>query len=65
VILGLLVEDWSDQRIAAALHLPLVAVTEHVEHVLVKLGVSTRLLASLRALRLGLYVPRPLNGAHT
>jgi len=24
VILGLLVEDWSDQRIAAALHLPLV-----------------------------------------
>jgi DNA-binding CsgD family transcriptional regulator len=65
VILGMLVEDWSDQRIAAALHLPLVAVTEHVEHVLAKLGVPTRLLATLRALRLGLYVPRPLNGAHT
>jgi hypothetical protein len=64
-ILGLLVEDWSDQRIAAALHLPLVAATEHVEHVLAKLGVPTRILATLRAFRLGLYVPRPLNGAHT
>ena len=64
VILGLLIEDWSDQRIAAALHLPPVAVTEHVQHVLAKLGVPTRLLATLRALRLGLYVPRPLDGAH-
>jgi len=34
VILGLLVEDWSDQRVAAALGLPLVAVTERVEQVL-------------------------------
>lgn len=59
VILGLLVEDWSDRRIAAALGLPLAAVTEHVEHVLAKLGVPTRLLATLRALRLGLYVPPP------
>jgi hypothetical protein len=64
-ILGMLVEDWSDQRIAAALHQPLVAVTEHVEHLLAKLGVPTRILGTLRALRLGLYVPRALNGAHT
>jgi ATP/maltotriose-dependent transcriptional regulator MalT len=64
VILGLLIEDWSNQRIAAALHLPPIAVTEHVEHVRAKLGVPTRLLATLRALRLGLYIPRPLNGAH-
>src|SRR4051794_24997636 len=32
-ILGPLVEDWSDQRIAAALQLPLPSVTEKVEHI--------------------------------
>jgi DNA-binding NarL/FixJ family response regulator len=65
VILGLLVEDWGDEQIAAVLRLPLVMVTERVEHVVAKLGAPTRLLATLRAFRLGLYVPRPLNGTHT
>jgi DNA-binding CsgD family transcriptional regulator len=64
-ILGLLVDDWSDQRIAAALHLPLPSVAEHVEHILTKLAAPTRILATLRALRQGLYVPRSLNPAGT
>jgi DNA-binding NarL/FixJ family response regulator len=36
-ILGLLTEDWSDRRIAAALHLPLLSVAETVERVRHKL----------------------------
>jgi DNA-binding CsgD family transcriptional regulator len=62
-ILGLLVDDWPDQRIAAALDLPLLGVAERVEHILIKLRAPTRIVATLRALRLGLYVPRSLSGS--
>jgi DNA-binding CsgD family transcriptional regulator len=60
-ILGLLIEDWSDQRIATALNLPLPTVAENVERILTKLGAPTRIGATLRALRRGLYVPRSFN----
>jgi DNA-binding CsgD family transcriptional regulator len=59
-ILGLLVEDWSDQRIAVALDLPLRTVVESAERALTKLAAPTRTVAVLRALRQGLYIPRPL-----
>jgi DNA-binding CsgD family transcriptional regulator len=60
-ILGLLIDDWSDQRIAAAMHLPPPTVAGDVEHILAKLGAPTRIVATLRAIRQGLYVPRSLN----
>jgi DNA-binding CsgD family transcriptional regulator len=63
-ILGLLVEGWSNPRICAALFLAPRTVATHVEHILAKLGASTRTLAAVRAQRLGLYIPRPLNGTH-
>jgi DNA-binding CsgD family transcriptional regulator len=59
-ILGLLVEGWSNRRIAAALYIAQRTVAAHIEHILVKLGAPTRTLAAVRALRLGLYVPFPL-----
>lgn len=62
-ILGLLVEDWSDQRISAAMALRLPVVAENVERILVKLGAATRALATLRAVRQGLYIPRSLGSA--
>jgi DNA-binding CsgD family transcriptional regulator len=59
-ILGLLVDDWSDRRIGAALDLPPRTVAENVERTLTKLAAPTRTVATLRALRQGLYIPRPL-----
>jgi DNA-binding CsgD family transcriptional regulator len=59
-ILGLLIDDWSDQRIAAALDLPPLIVAESVERILTKLNAPTRIVATLRALRQGLYTPRAL-----
>jgi DNA-binding NarL/FixJ family response regulator len=63
-ILGLLVEGWPSQRIAAALFVAPRTVNAHLEHILAKLDATTRTLAAVRARRLGLYVPRPLNGVH-
>jgi hypothetical protein len=60
-ILGLLVEDWPDRRIATARHLPPRNVAEAVERIQAKLGVPTRIMATLCAFRLGLYVPRSLH----
>jgi DNA-binding CsgD family transcriptional regulator len=59
-IAGLLVDGWSNLRIAAALFVTERTVAAHVEHVLVKLGAHTRTLAAVRAVRRGLYVPRSL-----
>jgi DNA-binding NarL/FixJ family response regulator len=59
-ILGLPVADWPDRRIAAALDLPPRTVAETVEHILTKLAAPTRIVAVLRAIRQGLYIPRPL-----
>jgi DNA-binding CsgD family transcriptional regulator len=61
-ILGLMVEGWPDCRIAAALGSSGPDVHTHREHILAKLGAATRALATVRAHRLGLYTPRPLNG---
>jgi DNA-binding NarL/FixJ family response regulator len=61
-ILGLIVEGWPNHRIAAALALAQRTVNTHLEHILAKLGAPTRTVAAARALRFGLYVPRPLHG---
>jgi DNA-binding CsgD family transcriptional regulator len=59
-VLGLIIEGWPNRRIAAALFIAERTVAAHVEHILPKLGASTRTLAAVRAFRLGLYVPLPL-----
>jgi len=61
-ILGLLVEGWPNRRIAAALVVARRTVNAHIEHIMAKLDAPTRTLAAVRALRLGLYVPRLLRG---
>jgi DNA-binding CsgD family transcriptional regulator len=59
-ILGLLVDDWPDDRIGTALGVPPRTVAEHVERIVTKLAAPTREVAVLRAVRQGLYIPRPL-----
>jgi DNA-binding CsgD family transcriptional regulator len=59
-ILGKLVDDWSNERIAVALGVGPRTVAEHVEQIRIKLDASTRLAVTLSALRLGLYVPATL-----
>jgi AraC-like DNA-binding protein/DNA-binding CsgD family transcriptional regulator len=59
-ILGLLIEGWSNRRIAAALDISETATAAHLEYILLKLDASTRTLAMLLAARRGLYVPRSL-----
>ena len=56
-VLGLMVEGCSNQEIARTLVVAPRTVAAHVEHLLVKLGASTRTLAAVRAEREGLYVP--------
>jgi DNA-binding CsgD family transcriptional regulator len=58
-IAGLLIEGWANQRIAARLFIAERTVATHVEHILAKLGASTRASAAVRALQYGLYVPCP------
>jgi DNA-binding NarL/FixJ family response regulator len=62
-VLGMLVEGWPNQRIAAVLFVTRRTVNAHVEHILAKLGTATRTLAAVQALRLGLYLPRRLRGS--
>jgi len=61
-IVGLLIDGWTNAQIAADLIVAERTVATHVEHILYKLGAPTRALAAVRALRYGVYVPRPLNG---
>ena len=61
-ILGLLVEGWANSRIADEIFVTRRTVNAHVEHILTKLDAATRTLAAARAIRFGLYVPRPLRG---
>ena len=56
-MLGLLVEECSNQEIARALVVAPRTVAAHLEHVLVKLDAPSRTLAAVRAERDGLYVP--------
>jgi DNA-binding CsgD family transcriptional regulator len=57
-VLGFLVDGCSNQEIAAELVLAQRTIAAHVEHILVKLGASTRTLAAVRANREGLFFPR-------
>ncbi|NMI02326.1 helix-turn-helix transcriptional regulator, partial [Pseudonocardia acidicola] len=57
-ILGLLIDDWPDWRIAAWLQLAEATVTGRILHITAMLGTSDRTLALSRAARLGLYIPR-------
>ena len=56
-ILGLLVEDWTNDRIAVALGVTPRAVAGHLQRIRAALGAATRDVATLRAHREGLYVP--------
>jgi DNA-binding CsgD family transcriptional regulator len=59
-LLGLLVEGWSNRRIATALVVAQRTVATHIEHILAKLDARSRALATARALNQGTYVPRQL-----
>jgi DNA-binding CsgD family transcriptional regulator len=59
-ILGLVVNGWSNQRIAETVTVTARTVAAHVEHILDKLGAATRTVAAVRAFRQGLYVPHRL-----
>lgn len=56
-VLGLLIDGCANQEIARALVVAPRTVAAHMEHILVKLGASSRTLAAVRAERAGLYVP--------
>ena len=56
-ILGLLVEDWTNDRIAVALGVTPRAVAGHRQRIRAALGAATRDVVTLRAHREGLYVP--------
>lgn len=62
-VLGLLVEGWPNHAIALGLGITDRTVAAHVEHVLTKLAVTSRTMAAVYALRLGLFVPWLLHGA--
>ncbi|MGI5146792.1 hypothetical protein ACQEVC_10465 [Plantactinospora sp. CA-294935] len=57
VVVGLLLEGWSDRRIAVGLDLPVGAVTETVARVVVGLDAPDRHAALLRAARRGWFIP--------
>jgi DNA-binding CsgD family transcriptional regulator len=59
-VLGMVVEGWPNNRIAAFLFVTRRTVNAHLEHILAKLSAPTRTLAAIHAFHLGLYVPRPL-----
>ncbi|RZS91187.1 regulatory LuxR family protein [Motilibacter rhizosphaerae] len=56
-VLGLVVEGCSNQQIAHTLVVAPRTVATHLEHILEKVGASSRTLAAVRAEREGLYVP--------
>ncbi|MEO3745200.1 helix-turn-helix transcriptional regulator [Plantactinospora sp. B5E13] len=62
-ILGMLIEGWSNHRIADTLVIAQRTVAAHIEHILAKLAAPSRTLAAVRAVRLGLYLPRSLTGS--
>lgn len=57
VLVGLLLDGWTDARIAVGLDLPLSTVTETLARVMHVLGASERHVALLRAARRGWYIP--------
>jgi DNA-binding CsgD family transcriptional regulator len=63
-MLGLLVEDWPDERIAVALGVGKSAVAARIDRIRIKLEAPTRDVATLRGQRLGLYIPPRLTSAN-
>jgi DNA-binding CsgD family transcriptional regulator len=61
-VLGLLVEGWPNRAMAAGMGITERTVAAHIEHILAKLGVTSRTAAAVLAFRLGLFVPRLLHG---
>ena len=59
-VLGLLVDGQHNADVASFLGVTARTVATHVEHILVKLNVGSRVLAAVRAQRQGLYVPSAL-----
>jgi DNA-binding CsgD family transcriptional regulator len=59
-ILGMLIEDWPLLRISGALAMDEGTLAGDLENIQHKLAARTRDVASLRALRCGLYVPSEL-----
>ncbi|MFI7601425.1 hypothetical protein [Actinoplanes sp. NPDC049681] len=59
-LLGLLVEGWALEGMAAALSVGVRVLAGQLELLLAKLGAATRHLAAARALRRGLYIPAEL-----
>ncbi|MEV4636605.1 LuxR C-terminal-related transcriptional regulator [Actinoplanes sp. NPDC049548] len=60
-VLGLLIEGWSNARIADGLSLSLRTVVTHMEHIMTKFDAASRTMAAIRASRQGLYVPPELS----
>ncbi|GAA0503196.1 hypothetical protein Ade02nite_36210 [Paractinoplanes deccanensis] len=56
-VLGLLIEGYTNAGIAEALYVTVRTAVTHIEHVMAKLGVTSRTVAATRALRAGLYIP--------
>ncbi|MHA6796669.1 helix-turn-helix transcriptional regulator [Pseudonocardia bannensis] len=56
-VLGMLLTEWPDERIAAALGASGSELAGHIERAEVKLATSTRGVALVRALNQGLYIP--------
>ncbi|HEY4605986.1 MAG TPA: LuxR C-terminal-related transcriptional regulator, partial [Blastococcus sp.] len=63
-VLGWLVTGATNEQIAQALGITTRTVELHVDHVPAKLAVPTRAAVTALALRLGLFVPASLAGAH-
>jgi DNA-binding CsgD family transcriptional regulator len=63
-ILGLLINGWANEHIAATLFITQRTVAAHLEHIRAKLDAPTRTVAAVRALRQALYVPQSLVDAH-
>nr|MDT0658245.1 LuxR C-terminal-related transcriptional regulator [Micromonospora sp. DSM 115978] len=61
-VVSLLIEGWSNQRIAETLYISERTVAAHIEHILTKLAAPSRTIAAVRAVRLGLYIPRTGDG---
>ncbi|KUL29443.1 LuxR C-terminal-related transcriptional regulator [Actinoplanes awajinensis] len=62
-VLGLLVDGYSNNAIAAALNLAARTAVAHIEHIMIKMVASSRTVAAVRALRQGLYIPADLDPA--
>jgi hypothetical protein len=62
-VLGFLVEDWPDERIAAALAITVADVAECIHRGMVLLAAPSRTRVAIRALREGLFLPRRTTGS--